>query len=104
MIAGKRKEIRWQTPAKDDFVQIVDTIAADAPGAAERFAESILSRVELLAEFPYLGPVCPYYRKARQLIHGSYIVYYTVHQEEGVVRAVVHGARLFRSYWLRRKD
>jgi hypothetical protein len=32
------------------------------------------------------------------------IIYYTVLRREIVVRAIVHGARLFRSSWLRRKD
>ena len=98
------KPIRWHIAARDDFAQIIASIALERPRAAERLAQRILHRVEMLAEFPYFGPVCPYYRKARQLIHGNYIVYYTVHRNEVVVRAVVHGARLFRSRWLRRPD
>jgi plasmid stabilization system protein ParE len=104
MTQKKRKQIRWLNAALDDVEQIVAYIAQDRPQAAEKSAEGIFSRVEALAHSPYLGSICPYYRRARQLIHGSYLVYYTVHRKEVVVRAVVHGARLFRSHWLRRED
>ena len=66
-------------------------IAADSPVNADRFAKAVFA-------------VCPHFRKARQLIHGNYIIYYSVHRTEIVIRAVVHGARLFRSYWLRREE
>jgi plasmid stabilization system protein ParE len=69
------KRIRWLNAAVEDLETIVEHIAADAPLAAERFAESILAKVEMLADLPRLGSVCPHYRKARQLIHGSYLVY-----------------------------
>ena len=100
----KPKQIRWHDAALDDVAQVVEYIARDSPKAADRFAQRIFSRVELLEEMPYLGSICPHYRKARQLIQGKYIIYYTVHRREVVIRAVVHGARLFRSYWLRRED
>ena len=99
MSLKNRKPVRWLVAASEDFAQIISDIAADRPRAAEKLAERILHRVELLADFPYLGSVCPYYRKARQLVHGNYIVYYTVHRTELVVRAVVHGARFFSSRW-----
>lgn len=104
MSRRKPKEIRWLRAALDDLAEIVGYIAQDNPQAAERFGQTIFSKVGRLAESPHLGSVCPYYKKARQLIHGKYIVYYTVHRKEVVIRAVVHGARLFRSYWLRRED
>jgi plasmid stabilization system protein ParE len=104
MSRGQQKPIRWLVAAVQDLAQIVDTIAQDSPQAAEQFAEKLLARVEILEHFTHLGTICPHYRRARQLIHGSYLIYYTVHRKEIVVRAVVHGARLFRSQWLRRED
>jgi plasmid stabilization system protein ParE len=89
--------------AIDVLVGIVDQIVPYSPQAAERFADAIFARVDQLQTFPHLGSVCPDYAKARQLIHGDYIIYYTVHRKEVVIRAVVHGARLFRLYWLRRE-
>ena len=104
MSASRRKELRWLLAALEDLTGIVERIAEDAPQAAERFAATVFARVQRLRIFPYLGSICPYYRKARQLIHGHYIIYYTVHRKEVVIRAVVHGARLFRSAWLRREQ
>ena len=100
----RQKQLRWLRAAQDDLTAIIDYIADDDPKAAARFAERLLRKIALLGESPHLGSVCPYYRKARQLVHGNYIVYYTVHRTEVVIRAVVHGARLFRSYWLRRGE
>ena len=103
MSPRRPKEIRWLQPARDDLTSIVDFIAGNNPKAAERFADRLIAKVGLLAGSPHLGSICPH-RKIRQLIHGKYIVYYTVHRTEVVIRAVVHGARLFRSYWLRRDE
>jgi toxin ParE1/3/4 len=103
MRASKPKSLRWLQAAKDDLFEIADYIALDAPQAAARFVEEIISRTNRLAEFPFLGSECPQYPRARQLIHGNHIIYYTIHRDEIVVRAVVHGARQFRVRWLRRK-
>ncbi len=104
MSPKKRREVRWLEAALQDLCEIVEYFAQEAPQAAERFADAIFAKVDLLEEFPYLGGACPHYRRARQLIHGNHIIYYTVHRDEVVVRAAVHGARLFQSYWLERSD
>jgi plasmid stabilization system protein ParE len=75
------------------------TIARDSP---ERFAAKLVAQIDNLAYFPHAGAICPYHRKTRQLIHGNYIVYYTVHRTTVLIRAVVHGAQLFRRFWLHR--
>jgi toxin ParE1/3/4 len=95
--------VRWRKAADDDLAEIVEHIAKDSPDAAERLLNGILARIAGLAQFPYLGSVCPHYSKTRQLIHGNYIIYYSVSRREIVVRAIVHGARLFRLSWLRRE-
>ena len=104
MIRRKPKPIRWLTAARDDLAEVIDYIARDNPDAAQRLLDRILTKVETLSETPDLGTRSPYHRTARQLIHGNYLVYYTVHRTEIVIRAVVHGARRFRSEWLRRED
>ena len=103
MSAARKRILRWKKAAGDDLAAIVDTIAADSPVAAERFLETILGRIESLERFPFSGGVCPHYPKARQIVFGNYLVYYTVGRRDVVIRAVVHGARLFRASWLRRQ-
>jgi len=101
-VTRPRKALRWLVAAREDLTEIVEHIARQYPQAAGHFAARLLRRVEILADFPHIGSLCPQYRKARQLIHGHYVIYYTVHRQEVVIRAVVRGARLFRSSWLRR--
>lgn len=104
MIARRPKQVRWLKSALRDLEEIVEYIARDNPKASERFADAVFARTETLGQSPHLGSICPHYCKARQLIHGRYLIYYTVHRREVMIRAVVHGARLFRSYWLRRDE
>lgn len=100
----RKKTVRWQGPARSDLIEIVDFVVSQADlETAERFAERLVARVDDLALFPYAGEVCPHYRKARQLPFGNFVIYYTVHRHEVVIRAVMRGARLFRSWWLRRE-
>lgn len=98
-----QRVVRWRKAASDDLAEIVDYIAADSIVAAERFLDAILVRISTLSRFPFSGGICPYYPKARQLIFGNYVIYYSVSRQEVLIRAVVHGARLFRASWLRRK-
>ena len=103
MRAKPNRVVRWRKAAGDDLAAIVGHIAADSVNAAETFLENILARIESLERFPYSGAVCRYYPKARQLIYGNYIVYYSVSRKEVLILAIVHGARLFQASWLRRR-
>ncbi len=47
--------IRWTQPANDDFLGIVEWIAAHNPTAAAPVGRRILAVVEQLAEFPFRG-------------------------------------------------
>lgn len=105
MSQGGQRDSRWRKAADDDLATILDYIAADSPTSAERFFDGILNRIASLARFPLRGEVCPHdpKRKVRQILYGNYIIYYTVSPREVLMRAVVHGARLFRTSWLRRR-
>jgi toxin ParE1/3/4 len=103
MTAGKKKNLRWFVSAVDDLLDIIDYIARDSPRQAERFGRVLKAKVRLLELFPYLGSQCPEHPQIRQLFHKKYIIYYSVHRTEVVIRAVVHGARESQFYWLRRR-
>jgi len=103
MSDDRGRSIHWRKAAAEDLAEIVDYIACDNPVAAIRLLEEILARVESLTRHPKLGGICPYYPKARQITCGNYIIYYTVSSREILIRAVVHGARLFRASRLRRR-
>jgi plasmid stabilization system protein ParE len=103
MSVPPRKVLRWKQAAIDDLAKILRHIESDSPPAAEKFRRQILDRIVTLASFPLSGGICLEYPKARHVIFGEYVVYYTVGRRDLVIRAIVHGARLFRPSWLRRR-
>jgi len=103
MSVERPRILRWKQAAVDDLAAIVDRIDSDSPTASRRFREEITQQIQTLTAFPFSGGVAAEYPRARQLIFGNYIVYYTVSSREVVIRAIVHGARSFRPSWLRRK-
>ena len=52
-------KIIWSLQARDDLREIVSFVAADNPAIAENFGYRLISKVELLANFPLLGRVVP---------------------------------------------
>ncbi len=103
MSGPRPKWLRWFISAATDLDDIVEHIAKDKPKAALRFARRVKARVELLRTSPYIGARCPEHPRVRFLVHGKYLIYYTVHRAEVVVRAVVHGSRRSQFHWLRRR-
>jgi plasmid stabilization system protein ParE len=96
--------VRWLDSAYAEAQAIFDYIAADDRRAADRWADAIADKAAALADAPSLGAPLERYRNARYLTHGNYVLYYTVHRQEVVIRAVKHGAMRFRSAWLRREE
>lgn len=47
----------WTEPALEDLGQIADYIALDDPAAAKRLVRKVFAKVELLQNFPEIGPV-----------------------------------------------
>ncbi|MFN0018595.1 MAG: type II toxin-antitoxin system RelE/ParE family toxin [Pirellulaceae bacterium] len=95
--------VRWTMAAAGDLEKISAFIGRDNPSAAARLAEEIVKRSEELPQHPYSGGIAPTYPRARFLVSGQYLTYYTVDPREIVIRAVVHGARQFRTSWMKRR-
>ena len=86
--------------AADDIEEIFATIAADQPGAAERFESSVRRECELLAAFPYLGRARAFRSPALRGLRSrpisgfaSWLVFYRVEGDVIEVVRVLHGAR-----------
>jgi plasmid stabilization system protein ParE len=94
--------VRWLITALKEVDAVVARIQQDSEAAAERFRRNVFERTALLAFHPRSGGIHPVFPKARFLIEDSYLILYTVHRKEVVIRAVVHGAMLFRKKWIRR--
>jgi toxin ParE1/3/4 len=89
------KRLRVSRRAELDLIDIGDWIATDRPGAALRFVNGLMGRIQDLRETPEMGPLCTLYGEGvRGLSVRPYIVLYRVPAEDVFIERVIHGARL----------
>ena len=90
-------QIIWSEQARDDLQSIVLFIAQDNPTVAETFGYLLMSKVDVLAQFPQLGRVVPEENNEtiRELIFRPYRIIYKVLAEQQIVAIarIWHGAR-----------
>jgi toxin ParE1/3/4 len=91
-------EIAWSEPAIADLEAIVRYLADRSQNAAEAVRASILSHVETLARFPFIGPV---YEPARsgqihEIVCQSYRIFYRINEPHRRVEILTiwHSARV----------
>jgi toxin ParE1/3/4 len=89
-------QIIWSEQARDDLQSIVLFIAQDNPIVAESFGYRLMSKVDVLAQFPQIGRVVPEENDEtiREIILRPYRIIYKVLAEKqliGIAR-VWHGA------------
>ena len=90
-------KIIWSQQARDDLQAIVLFIAQDKPSVAESFGYQLMSKVDMLMQFPLAGRVVPEENDEtiREIIFRPYRIIYKVLPEKqtiGIVR-IWHGAR-----------
>ena len=90
-------KIVWSQQARDDLQAIVLFIAQDNPGVAESFGYQLMSKLDLLMQFPLAGRVVPEENdeSIREIVFRPYRIIYKMMAKEqmiGIVR-VWHGAR-----------
>jgi plasmid stabilization system protein ParE len=90
-------EIVWTEPALADFEAAIRHIATDDPDAAEKMRLELLASVEVLARFPFIGPVYERDRtgRTREILCKPYRIFYRVQEAEGKVEILTiwHGSR-----------
>lgn len=90
-------KIVWSQQARDDLQAIVLFIAQDNPTVAESFGYQLMSKVDLLVQFPHLGRVVPEEgdEAIREIAFRLYRIIYKVMATEQVIgiARVWHGAR-----------
>ena len=91
--------IQWTQPANDDFLGIVEWIAAHNPAAAAPVGRRILTAVEQLAEFPMRGRPGRSPDTRELVISGlPYLVVYSIEVDDPrsvAILRVLHGAMLW---------
>jgi plasmid stabilization system protein ParE len=78
-------EIRLTKRAEEDLNEIFAYIAQDNPEAAERFAQKLLKRTEVLRTFPEAGKTFRKRAKIRRLIEGQILILYAVDREARLI-------------------
>lgn len=76
-----------------DLKRLREFIAIHNPSAAARIAEELVSKIELLPDFPKLGsPVemAPVPDSIRDMVFGKYIVRYSIHASAIIILRVWH--------------
>ena len=90
-------KIIWSEQAREDLRDIVSFIALDNPEIAESFGCLLMSKMDILVEFPKLGRIVPEKQdeNIRELVFRSYRIVYQVLAEANVIAIarVWHGAR-----------
>lgn len=90
-------KIIWTDPALADLFDIVSFIGRDDPSVAKRVGADIIEAVELLKQFPLIGPAYPRGGDGsiREIICWKYRIFYRVTLERRLVEILTiwHGAR-----------
>ncbi len=90
-------KIIWSEQARDDLQAIVLFIAQDDPAIAETFGCRLMSKVDVLAQFPEIGRVVPEENDEaiREIILRPYRIIYKVIVEKQTIAIarIWHGAR-----------
>lgn len=79
--------------AIEDLKRLREFIAVHNPSAAARIAAEVVSKIELLPDFPKMGtPVemAPLPDSIRDMIFGKYVVRYSVHVSAIIILRVWH--------------
>ena len=88
--------ITWSPLAIDRASEIADYIALDKPLAAEKWINTIFSKVEDLGLSPEIGRVVPEInnRQFRELIYGNYRIIYRVERDQVSILTIRHGKQI----------
>jgi toxin ParE1/3/4 len=82
--------------AKSDLFRIGEHIRGEAPARADPFVQRIIDHCYELSEMPRRYPLVPRYedRGIRRCVHGSYLIFYRVHEGLELVEVIhiLHGA------------
>jgi toxin ParE1/3/4 len=85
--------LHFSKPARDDLFGIGDYILGHNPQAAAKLVAEIETRCFDLCDMPYVGAAYPGIANLRYLVHGNYLIFYSLHAAELRIERILHGAR-----------
>jgi len=88
--------IIWSPLAIDRASEIADYIARDKPSAAEKWIDTLFSRVGQLESSPEIGRILPEINDSqfRELIYGNYRIIYRIETAQVSILTIRHGRQI----------
>lgn len=88
--------IIWSPLAVDRASEIADYIAQDKPSAAEKWIDTVFSKVERLKSSPEIGRIIPEINDSqfRELIYGNYRIIYRIETKQISILTIRHGRQI----------
>ncbi len=85
-------KVKWSDISKLRIIEIADFIALDAPDAADKWIEKILSKEDILKDNPKIGRIVPEIKDTsiRELIVGEYRLIYEISEKEIIVLTLIN--------------
>jgi len=88
--------IIWAPLAVDRASEIADYIAQDKPSAAEKWIDTVFSKVEQLKSSPEIGRIVPEINDSqfRELIYGNYRIVCRIETKQISIITIRHGRQI----------
>ena len=89
-------KIVWSPIAVDRASEIADYIAMDKRSAAEKWINTVFSKVEQLKISPKIGRVVPEINNTqfREIIYGNYRIIYRIEKKQISILTIRHGKQI----------
>ena len=89
-------KIIWSPLAIDRASEIAEYIAQDKPSAAEKWINTVFSKVQQLKSSPDIGRVVPEIRndRFREMIYGNYRIIYRIEKTQISILTIRHGKQI----------
>jgi len=83
--------LQFTRSAQRDLERLREFIAKKNPSAANRISQRLKKAIHRLLAHPEIGMIVEEIDEARDLIHGDYIIRYTVSKQTIIILRVWHG-------------
>lgn len=89
-------KIVWSPLAVERAAEIAEYISRDNPTAAEKWIDTVFSKVEQLKSFPESGRIVPEINSKdfRELIYGNYRIIYRLEKIQVSILTIRHGKQI----------
>ena len=89
-------KIIWSPLAIERASEIAEYIAQDKPSAAEKWIDTVFSKVETLKSAPEIGRMVPEIRsnEFRELNYGNYRIIYRLEKKQISILTIRHGMQI----------